>query len=334
MPTTDLAAIPSSPKPSTQPDRACIAKALHLPVSAIRDIRIHPGGLNNDLYRVTLMPDALDGTEAILIRFDGIGADLFSDRVREAQRYKRLASFDLSDEVLSIDPINGIKISREFPSARIVNPNGSDDLDLALDALRYVHNHPDAFTVPHEQPTPLADRCRRFAAIAAAHGAMLSQELLQLTDNLLDRLAERPTDDSPLTVIHGDFIPDNVLILPDGSARLIDWEFTAIGDPLEDLANFCSHSDASTAQSQALLTRYLRRQPTDHETSRFNLYRALTALLWVSWSETKLNLGCNKLPLQAFRTRMESYAKAVARELFGNTGSKPPLSENPESPVP
>jgi aminoglycoside phosphotransferase (APT) family kinase protein len=43
------------------------------------------------------------------------------------------------------------------------------------------------------------------------------------------------------TVIHGDAKAVNVIILPDGSIRLIDWELASLGDRLWDLAGI-AHS--------------------------------------------------------------------------------------------
>ena len=38
----------------------------------------------------------------------------------------------------------------------------------------------------------------------------------------------------PLALVHGDWQPGNVLVRPDGSHVIIDWEFTHVGDPRED----------------------------------------------------------------------------------------------------
>ncbi|HBY95564.1 MAG TPA: phosphotransferase family protein, partial [Chloroflexi bacterium] len=40
----------------------------------------------------------------------------------------------------------------------------------------------------------------------------------------------------PLTLIHGDFRVGNLLVTPDRLTGVLDWEFTHVGDPLEDLA--------------------------------------------------------------------------------------------------
>jgi aminoglycoside phosphotransferase (APT) family kinase protein len=43
-------------------------------------------------------------------------------------------------------------------------------------------------------------------------------------------------DCDAITVIHGDFRVGNLLVGPEGLAAIIDWEFSHVGDPAEDLA--------------------------------------------------------------------------------------------------
>lgn len=45
-----------------------------------------------------------------------------------------------------------------------------------------------------------------------------------------------PGSSGPLTLIHGDFRVGNLLVTPDRLTGVLDWEFTHVGDPLEDLA--------------------------------------------------------------------------------------------------
>ncbi len=42
--------------------------------------------------------------------------------------------------------------------------------------------------------------------------------------------------DRPPTLIHGDLLGQNILLRPEMSPAVIDWEFTQLGDPAYDLA--------------------------------------------------------------------------------------------------
>jgi aminoglycoside phosphotransferase len=60
-----------------------------------------------------------------------------------------------------------------------------------------------------------------------------------LTSLLAELRQNRPVFEM-LGLIHGDFHIDQLLVLPDGSLALFDYDELAIGDPLQDLANFAA----------------------------------------------------------------------------------------------
>jgi aminoglycoside phosphotransferase (APT) family kinase protein len=49
--------------------------------------------------------------------------------------------------------------------------------------------------------------------------------------------AHRPPE-VPLTLVHGDCQPANLLVPEDGAPLVIDWEFARVGDPREDLGYY------------------------------------------------------------------------------------------------
>ncbi|QPK64606.1 aminoglycoside phosphotransferase family protein [Methylomonas sp. LL1] len=57
---------------------------------------------------------------------------------------------------------------------------------------------------------------------------------------LLIQLQQNRPEFETLGLIHGDFHIDQLLVLPDGSLALVDYDELALGDPLQDLANFAA----------------------------------------------------------------------------------------------
>jgi aminoglycoside phosphotransferase (APT) family kinase protein len=51
-------------------------------------------------------------------------------------------------------------------------------------------------------------------------------------------LDEHRPPPAPLTLVHGDFHAGNILVSPDGTFTAVDWEFSRIADPREDLGWF------------------------------------------------------------------------------------------------
>ncbi len=87
----------------------------------------------------------------------------------------------------------------------------------------------------------------------ARHGFSPHQEAMTSTYEVLDSLgikspafeftlrwAERHIPlESPLTFVHGDFRIGNLLVDQNGLAAVIDWEFSHIGDPQEEIGYLC-----------------------------------------------------------------------------------------------
>jgi aminoglycoside phosphotransferase (APT) family kinase protein len=84
-------------------------------------------------------------------------------------------------------------------------------------------------------------------------------------------VANRPTRFQP-TLMHGDYHVRNALVAADAPGRVVailDWETATIGDPLLDLAGFCSVWSSATATGgwpdrHAVLERYLAVRGLDH----------------------------------------------------------------------
>jgi len=63
----------------------------------------------------------------------------------------------------------------------------------------------------------------------------------------------------PLTIVHGDCQPANILVPDSGDVLMIDWEFGRIGDPREDLGYYSSlpvPPNLYEADPQGFLARY------------------------------------------------------------------------------
>ena len=86
---------------------------------------------------------------------------------------------------------------------------------------------------------------------------------------------------------HIDPIADNFLFLPDGSLRLIDWEYAAMHDPLIDISMCSIYSYYNEEEMDHLIELYLEREPTDGERFCVYAYAALGSFLWCLWAVYK-----------------------------------------------
>lgn len=94
---------------------------------------------------------------------------------------------------------------------------------------------------------------------AAPPGRTLSAaERLRWADfavDLSDRCAELGELDLPLTLVHGDFHPNNAVRRGDGGFVLFDWSFAAVSYPLLDLGSWL-HEEGSEAVAAQHLSAY------------------------------------------------------------------------------
>lgn len=65
-------------------------------------------------------------------------------------------------------------------------------------------------------------------------------------DRLAGLLAERIPASARSTIVHGDYRVDNTIVAPGDSAKVaavVDWELSALGDPLTDVALMCVYRE-------------------------------------------------------------------------------------------
>jgi aminoglycoside phosphotransferase (APT) family kinase protein len=87
--------------------------------------------------------------------------------------------------------------------------------------------------VPTDWETYIDSLINRFREFDAANAE--SNPILRYTAAWLQANKPPPL---PLTVVHSDFQPANIMIGTDGTTRMVDWELCHIGDPREDLGYY------------------------------------------------------------------------------------------------
>jgi aminoglycoside phosphotransferase (APT) family kinase protein len=94
--------------------------------------------------------------------------------------------------------------------------------------------HPALAALGDATELPSAAIRRRLARLKADNLARAPDPILQLALVWLEENV--PEDRGPAAVLHGDAGPGNFLHCDNRVAALVDWEFTHLGDPMEDLA--------------------------------------------------------------------------------------------------
>jgi CTP:phosphocholine cytidylyltransferase-like protein/thiamine kinase-like enzyme len=282
-----------------------IAQVLDIPQSRISGIEPLKNGLMNASFQFRTGRTEVD---RFVFRRPQPGAAEWVDYAAERSAYATLAPLGLTDELVWIDPADGHRITRFLTGARPLDPSNPDELRAALETIAQVHHSGLVFSA--EPPlTADLDRLRRLAQ---------SRQAIQFADYpevdaLVRRAAALPANaGAPTVPTHGDYTASNVLVLPDGSIRLIDWELAGQRDPLTDVASFVLAAGLDSDAAAAALTLYTGRLPARDEWVRFHTQAALVALANTLWAEYRQALGeqLGEYPLLTYR-RAKQHARAA-----------------------
>ncbi len=271
------------------------ASFLSVAPERIVNFRPDPGGLNNRTYRFES-----DGVP-YFFRVPTLASRLFSNYANEIAICDALRETGIADRVVRIDPDTGIKLSFAETDVRTMNPLTCEEIARALATLRKLHHFP----VPTLKKETLFERTRRFARIVSAKKLAIDAEIRNRLETLWE--LEPLLNDRPLVPVHGDLLPGNVLFFPDGKAILIDFEFAALGDPLEDLGSLYCHLPSESFSPDFCLKTYLNRTPTETETYLLFAYAELTALGWRLWAQLKIHENENVRDISAYDRLMIDY---------------------------
>ena len=258
-----------------------VSRVFKVPESHITDIRCLKAGMTNKsfLFRV-------DGAHCIC-RIPGPGTELLINRREEKEVYDTVASLGITEEVLYMNPDTGYKIARYYENARNAAADNWKDMEICMGIVRKLHQ--SGLTVDHS--FDIRERIDFYERLCLQHGGIPFEDYEKVRgwmNELMDRLDQM---DRPQCLCHIDANVDNFLIFPDHSAKLLDWEYAGMCDPLMDVSMCAIYSYYEEEQTEKLLELYLQRRPDDRE--RFITYAdaALGGFLWCLWAVYKASLG-------------------------------------------
>lgn len=279
-----------------------ISKVLDISESEIQNISCLKAGMTNKSFVFSAK-----GKDYIF-RIPGQGTDRLINRKQEATVYRAIANLRISDHVVSFDEKTGYKLSCFYKGAHNLNIQNWEETAKAMSLIKKVHCA--GLTVEHcfdlkeriyfYEKLCVMNRCIEFYDYFEVKHKM--EELLQLIDTL----------NPPKVLCHIDCIPDNFIFLPDGSLKLLDWEYAGMCDPLVDIAMFAIYCYYDEDQIQRLIQLYLGREATLEEELRIDSYIALSGFLWALWTEYKQSLGdeFGEYGMKMYRYAKDYYKRA------------------------
>lgn len=231
-----------------------------------------PGGLTNDIRRVTLS----DGRYAVL-RVPGASDEALGiDRAEERHNARAAASVGVSPRVLA-ESASGASLVDWIDGRTLTGADLDDPVLLRRVALtcRALHAGPrfagdfDMFAVQ-----------QRYLAVAQQRELRLPVDYLDYSPVLARIHAALAAVPDPARPCHNDLLAAN--ILDDGRIWFIDWEYSGNNEPAFELGNLWSEADLAEDRLADLVAAYLG-HPDARATARARLFAAVAQYGWTLW---------------------------------------------------
>lgn len=253
--------------------RAYAADAMGRPSAAVTAVTPFADGNRHAVYRVSFR-DAADGVRDVVVRVClGGGAAEFAHAEREAAVLAKVggvAAPELYDFRRTSAWFDTPAMCMRFLPGRRRDPRtvGLTEIGRLASLVAWVHERPvDGLGESMGKATTIAsyagDRLRAIlSALAWARDPLpetLQDRLRSAAASLADGFeASRDSggfdSGEPLALLHGDIAPGNVFWSP--GPCLIDWEYTRLGDPADELAYTFDQNALTASQRRAFWDGY------------------------------------------------------------------------------
>lgn len=257
------------------------------------------GGITNHNSRV----DLADASYVVRIGCEG-AEKLGIDRAREYRCSKIAAAAGIAPEVVAFFPEKRVLVTR-FIEGRPLSSRGAAQpsrLRRIAATIRRLHDgprFPGAFS-PFET-------VRRYHRLAVKNGITMPRR----TDDALAamaRIEKAVRSGARRAPCHNDLLAGN--FIDDGRRiRILDWEYSAMGDPFFDLGNFCVNQSLGPATRRALLKAYFGRVRAA-DVKRLDDYRLVSDLREAFWGFAQAGLSSIRFDFLAYgRKHLERFWK-------------------------
>lgn len=218
-----------------------------------------------------------------IYRHPGVGSNELVNRQAEAYALSAAARLGLDDTYIYEDPEQGWKISRYIENCVPFDYGNRKQVTQALALLRKLHVggacSPWSFDF-------FADSERLITMLESVQYRMPNdfEELRAAVRALHDRCQ---VDVSQPVLCHNDFYGPNILVNEDGM-RIIDWEYSAMGDWACDIGNFVAQgSGYSVKETIDMLHLYFGRDPSREEIRHCLAAVGIVGWYWYVWAMYK-----------------------------------------------
>lgn len=233
-------------------------------------------GLTNDSFTFSIKGDG-----KYVIRIPNVDTASLVNREQEATVYKAIRELHISDDVVYLDAITGVKVTKFIESAHNLEVSNQGELSLALDKLKLLHT--SNIKVPHT--FDLFSMIDKYEGLRGKESFF--QQYVVTKANILKLLICINDVDREYCLCHIDANCDNFLITDDKEVRLIDFEYAGMQDPNLDIAMICLYSQLDRNMIDVIIDTYYGERVDDRTRYLIYAYIAIGGFIWSIWCEVK-----------------------------------------------
>jgi thiamine kinase-like enzyme len=248
----------------------------NVPVLKGEEVLVRPlgGGLTNRNYRLRV------AHASYVLRIAGEDSELLGiRREQEVACSRAAAGVGVGPEVIEYLPRQKALVTRFVTGRQLTDADvRQPDMLLRLaQTLRVCHECPVSPDLGDFSPF---DVVRDYHELARNKGVALPEDLGRALAVLARMEVELDTDDPPC-LCHNDLLPAN--FIDDGTTiRIIDWEYSGLGDRFFDLGNLAVNNGLDERQERALLRVYFGKARPRH-LRRLQLMRLVSDMREAMW---------------------------------------------------
>lgn len=280
-----------------------ITETLHVKTNEIVDITVLKKGMTNRSFLFTCR------NKKYIMRIPGEGTDQLINRTEEARVYEAIDGFDISDNVVYINSVNGYKLTEFLQGARNCDPESLNDLQACMKRLREFHG----LGLQVEHTFDIFEQIEFYEKLWEGTSSVY-RDYEKTKENVFSLKSYIEEHVQCRVLTHIDAVPDNFLFVINKQGqeeiRLIDWEYAGMQDPHVDIAMFCIYSLYDKSQVDKLIDLYFVEGCSRAIRIKIYCYIASCGLLWSNWCEYKRNLG---VEFGEYSIRQYRYAKDYYR---------------------
>ena len=269
-----------------------VSKVMKVKEKDIKNVKPVSAGMTNKSWIFTIKDN--NRSKTFICRSPGKGSNILINRNNEKKCYDLLKKYNITDEIINIDPKSGYKITKYYNKYRKLNLSNVSDIKL------YVKSYSNLYSkkIKTDFDFNFKKQIEFYENLIKKNKAFIPFEDIKESKLAVDKLLnyiKKYKNKRPSFLIHVDSCVDNVLVVG-SKVRIIDWEYAASGDPLIDIAMFTIYSFKDYNFAFKILDYYLKYG--DKNTKKIILnnctlaelrsllvsYMALSAYLWTLWA--------------------------------------------------